>query len=92
MSDPNLTSALTILLVGMFTVFLILFLVVLSARTIILVTNRMTEDEKALIQGSTVRAVSRGNIPQDHQAVIEEVIHKLTAGKGRVIRIQNRTE
>lgn len=86
--NAELESALTILMVGMTTVFGILLLVVLSARSIIWVTNSLAENEVALIHGRTVRAPTRSSIPQDHQKIISKVVDQISGSRGTVIQIK----
>ncbi len=87
--NPELQQAVTILLVGMSTVFFILLLVVISARVIIALTNRFTVNEEIRIQGRTVRAASpRSHLPSHHQKVIHLSVQQLSGGLGVIEHIE----
>lgn len=88
MISSDLQTSLTILMIGMMTVFLILFIVIYVARFVIYLTNYFAEDEEALIRGSTVRAHAISDIPAQHMQVITQTVEMLTDGKARIIDIQ----
>lgn len=88
MPNSDIQTALTLLLVGMLTVFLILFIVVLTARVIIHITNGMSEKEEVLLVGRAVRAVSKPEVPLRHKQIIDGAIRQLSQKPVHIIKIR----
>jgi len=87
----ELYSALTVLIVGMLTVFTILSLVVLCGQVIIRVVNALhvPEPEELLAEHSGIRLADSGVGPNGKQlAAIVAAVEQVTQGKGRIERIE----
>ena len=81
----SLNTALTLMVIGMTTVFFILALVVGSGKTLILLVNRFFPEEK--IQGLPVYTEKRA-ISSKKIAVILAVVEEVTKGKGKISDIK----
>lgn len=79
----SLNEALTVMVVGMITVFFILFLIVLIGNLIIRLSNRyLPEDQGAVKSEKNKRS-------QDNtMKAIETAIHLITGGKGQITNIK----
>ena len=82
--DEVLQLALTILLVGMTSVFVVLSLVVLTGRVIISVTNRWAPAPEKVKGKPTTSSPSSKPVSNNALAAISAVVDFLTAGKGQV--------
>lgn len=92
--DANIGEAITVLIVGMTTVFIILSLVVLSGNILIRLLNRLgfvlNEEQletKSAAALSTTAAVATQSLPTSKQAAIEKAIHEWSGGKAAVKKI-----
>ncbi len=83
-----LETALTLLVVGMTTVFLILGLVVLSSRLLILLVNRYFPDP--IFASDPHRSVGkrRRGLPPEKLAAIVAAVEVFTGGRGRVDKVE----
>ena len=79
------TSALSLLAIGMITIFSILGLVVLSGQTLIRLVNRYTPD--APERSRTPKPASSPEIPDAHVAAIVAAVSAHTQGRGQVTHI-----
>ena len=82
--EQNLSNAVSILVVGMITVLLILWLVVVIGNLLIRVTNKYWPAPQ--IKGKTgtgARSISLGTL-----AVIVSAVEAVTGGKGKVTKIE----
>ena len=81
--EQNLSNALAIMIVGMITVFLILWLVVLIGNALIRLTNKFwPESEIAKKELKTASASSDGTV-----AAIVAAVDVVTKGKGKITKI-----
>lgn len=80
---PDLVNALSIMVVGMVTVFLILWLVVLIGNVLIRITNKFWPETKTNIQNKTVSV--QGN--KNTVAAIVAAVDTITNGRGKVTNI-----
>ena len=79
--NEALQTALSLLAIGMITVFIILTLVVGGGQAIIALTNRF-------IPETVVEKVTSDDVPADHVAVITAAVSEITGGKGTVEHIE----
>ena len=82
--EDVLNSALSIMLVGMVTVFIILWLVVLIGNGIILVVNRYWPAPKVAVKP----AGKHGAIASGTMAAIIAAVEAVTGGRGNVTNIE----
>jgi oxaloacetate decarboxylase (Na+ extruding) subunit gamma len=82
--EHDLNSALSILLIGMLTVFFILWLVVVIGNLIIMVVNRYWPAP----QGPVKRGGKSGAITSGTMAAIVAAVEAVTGGKGKVTKIE----
>lgn len=75
--ENNLSSALSLLIIGMITVFVVLLLVVLTGKVLILIVNRFSDEETEKVSAVKVAAIA---------AAVELV----TKGKGYINKIERR--
>ncbi|MFA5534094.1 MAG: OadG family protein [Mariniphaga sp.] len=81
-----LSNALVILLVGMLTVFLILWLVVLIGNAIIMVVNRYWPAPQVPVKaGGKTGAISSGTM-----AAVVAAVEAVTGGRGKVTSIEKK--
>jgi len=94
--DANIGEAITVLIVGMTTVFIILSLVVLSGNILIRVLNRLgfvlneeqiAETKTAAVVGTAATAMATQSLPSGKQAAIEKAIREWSGGKAEVKKI-----
>ena len=85
--SEDMQLALQLLAIGMITVFLILFLVVQSARILIAVVNHYWPAEPAPATVSEPKPVA-GGIDPKVISVISGVVSNITGGKGKIKRIE----
>ncbi|MEM1323361.1 MAG: OadG family protein [Bacteroidota bacterium] len=91
--NEDLSQALLVLVVGMFTVFLILGLVVLTGRLLIQIVNRfapltvMELPKRKKRQPASSSSTSSSLSPSTLAAIVAAVQH-LTDGKGRIEQIE----
>ncbi|RMF22785.1 MAG: oxaloacetate decarboxylase [Bacteroidetes bacterium] len=83
-----LETALTLLVVGMTTVFVILGLVVLSSRLLIVIVNRYFPDP--IFESDPARLVGKGHrgLSPEKLAAIVAAVEVLTEGRGRVEKVE----
>ena len=79
--NENLQIALTLLLIGMLTVFVVLLLVVLCGKLLIRIVNRL-EPEAAVAQPAA------GGISHEHLAVIVAAVDIITEGRGQLKEVE----
>lgn len=82
--EHDLNSAFSILLIGMLTVFFILWLVVLIGNLIIMVVNRYWPSAPGPVKTS----VKSGTISSGTLAAIVAAVEAVTGGKGKVTKIE----
>lgn len=82
----NINEALSLLLVGLITVFVILYLVVLIGNLVIRLTNRFMTAEPMAVKKEIAAGKARPTNPAKIAAVIAAV-EAITGGKGRVEKI-----
>lgn len=85
----NLNEALSLLLVGMITVLVILYLVVLIGNLVIRFTNRFIPEESIAVK----KEIATGKTVPTHPAKIAAVIaavEAVTGGKGRIEKIDKK--
>lgn len=80
--NPELLQSLSVLAVGMITVFSILGLVVLTGQTLIRIVNRMTPDP-APATPAVKSAISKGKL-----TAIVATVDIVTEGKGKITKIE----
>lgn len=85
--ENNFKTALDLLIVGMPTVFLILFLVVFIGNMIIRFVNRYVPQESEVAVVS--KPVEKSIEPQKMAAIVSAV-QLLTKGKGRVVKVEKK--
>ena len=89
--DPVISQALLVLLVGMITVFIILFLVVITGQTLIRFVNRFFPGEQK-IQNSKTKPIpvfyDEDNISKSKMVAIIAAVEAVTNGKGKISRIE----
>ncbi len=76
----NFSLGITLMLIGMVTVFAILLIVIYLSRLLIVFINRFAPEEVAPVKGHPAATVVSPTIMN----VIEATVEKLTGGKGRV--------
>jgi len=88
----DMQLALELLLLGMITVFLILSLVVLSARLLIFAVNRWsTTSLRSRSSEDRIVSTSVDNIPKEVIAVLAASVEVATQGQGRIVQIERQT-
>lgn len=78
--EPTISSALSLLLIGMITVFLVLFLVVVTGNLLIRLVNRFVSEELA--------QPSPASIEPNKLAAITAAIETITQGKGKITKVE----
>lgn len=81
-NDP-MTGGLTLMLIGMITVFLILLLVINLSKALILIVNKVTPEEAPV----TKAAPAKATIDSNTMAIIQAAVSNLTGGKGVVSNV-----
>ncbi len=81
--EPNFTEALTLLGIGMITVFLVLMLVVATGNILISFVNRYAKDV-------VVTPAKSENIPTGELVAITAAVEAFTLGKGRITKIEKK--
>ena len=76
----DISTALTLLVIGMITVFIVLFLVVLTGNLLIMLVNRYSFSEK--------RAEEDGPVDSRKIAAIVAAAEVITSGEGSVSKIE----
>ncbi|MBK9256833.1 MAG: oxaloacetate decarboxylase [Saprospiraceae bacterium] len=82
--ETNLFNALSLLLVGMFTVFIILFIVVTGGQILIKLVNRLDLP----IPGMELVKAKKSQITPENIAAITATVEIITDGKGKVAQIR----
>ena len=78
--DPQLYSALSLLAIGMLTVFIVLALVVFTGKMLITLTNRWSNED----QGSND---DNRSVHEQHLVAITAAVEVITKGKGHITNI-----
>ncbi len=78
--NPEITEALTLLGIGMVTVFLVLSLVVFTGKLLVALSNTF----------STTSASSQDEISTDVIAVINAAVEVVTVGRGKITKIEKK--
>ena len=78
--DPQLSTALSLLVTGMITVFVVLLLVVLTGNTLIRLVNLWAADGSGSAQDIDLKKV----------AAINAAVEMVTEGRGRVTKIERK--
>ncbi len=89
--DPVLSQALLVLLVGMITVFVILFLVVVTGQTLIRFVNRFFPGESKLADSKSKPVpvfYDEDNISKSKMVAIIAAVEAVTNGQGKISRIE----
>lgn len=79
---PDISTALTLLVIGMVTVFLVLLLVVTTGNLLITFVNRFIGEEQ------TKAARSTSDIAPNKVVVITAAVEAFTGGKGHITKIE----
>ncbi|MDP4680874.1 MAG: OadG family protein [Cyclobacteriaceae bacterium] len=83
MSD-DISTALSLLVVGMITVFIVLLFVVIGGNLLIKIVNKFAPE----VSRTSPKREERNNISPAKIAAIKSAIDQLTGGKGEVISIE----
>ena len=83
----NLNEAFNLMLVGMISVFIILFLVVYIGNTVVRLTNRFVSVDSIATKKEIAKGKSRPSNPAKIAAVIAAV-EAATGGKGKIDKIE----
>lgn len=78
--EPTISSALSLLVIGMITVFAVLALVYITGNILIRIVNKLGDEE------STVK--SGDSISPNKLAAIKAAVEMSTNGRGRIINIE----
>lgn len=85
----NVQTALTLMAVGMITVFSILGLVVLTGQVLVSVINKWYKTEKGpVLVRKTERTRRRKSISEAQLAAIVAAVDAITAGQGKIEKIE----
>ncbi|MBN1970892.1 MAG: OadG family protein [Candidatus Delongbacteria bacterium] len=87
--ESNLTNGLTLMIVGMGTVFTVLILVVLTSKYLVVLVNRFFPEIVKNVRKSSL--VSTNNqILNDNKsvAVLTAAVDVITSGKGKIVNIE----
>lgn len=85
----DMQLALELLLLGMFTVFLVLSLVVLSARFLIFAVNKWSSPSlRSRSSSERILRESPGDIPKEIIAVLTASVEVATQGRGRIVKVE----
>lgn len=76
---------LTLMAVGMVTVFTVLLIIINLSKVLIKVVNKVAPEEEVKTKGKA--APKPAAIPQDIMAVIKETVAQVTGGKGSVANV-----
>lgn len=82
----NLSDAFQLLIVGMLTVFCILFIVIYFGKLLIFLVNKYAPEAAA--KPAKVAATSNTTVDPKTMSIIEATINQLTAGKGKVAKVE----
>ena len=88
--SENLQTALTVLAVGMTTVFLILSLVVLTGKVLINIVNRFVPVAEIATSRRAKTALSKKDDKKENEkiAAIVAAVEAMTGGQGKIISIE----
>ena len=87
--EEQLSQGFIIMVIGMATVFLVLFLVTVTGKVLIWAVNTLTTEEKEpRISGRAITAKVRQEKDQAKIAAIIAAVDVVTAGKGRIEKIE----
>lgn len=82
--SENFLEALTLMAVGMLTVFVILLLVVVLGNAIIMFVNRFFPETESKLSNNS----PPGQVDRKHLAVIAAAVSVVTGGRGRVLKVE----
>lgn len=82
--ESNLSNAVLLLLIGMCTVFFILFIVVSGGKFLIRILNRVQLD----VHEVPFTKIKTEVLPPTKEAAIYAVVNVLTQGKGKIEKIE----
>ncbi len=85
--DANLSLSLLLMVVGMTTVFITLFSVVIIGNLIIRVVNKYFPEE---VKKAVSTAITSSTIEKNKMAAIIAAIDIVTAGKGKIIQVEKK--
>ncbi len=83
----NLNIGLELLVVGMCTVFLILIIVIWGGKLLINIVNKIAPEEEEA-SPKAAKATQTATIDGTTMAVLQEVVSKITGGKGRIASVK----
>jgi oxaloacetate decarboxylase (Na+ extruding) subunit gamma len=86
--EQTFADAIKLLIVGMLTVFVVLFLVILIGNTLIRIINRFMPEEAKKAANNVRTAVSSTSIDSQKMAVIASAVSIITNGKGKVENVE----
>jgi oxaloacetate decarboxylase gamma subunit len=87
--ENNIQSALTLLLVGMSTVFIILTLVVITGKVLIRLVNRFATEEVKAVKRKVVAGIQDQMSPKT-LAALTAAVEVATGGKGKIVKIEKK--
>ncbi len=82
----NISLGLTLMVVGMLTVFLILTLVIYLSKLLIIVVNKVAPEEGKAAKKPAAAKVT--TVDANTMAVISAAVSQLTGGKGSVAKVE----
>ncbi len=80
----NLNIGLELMVVGMCTVFMILIIVIWGGKLLINVVNKIAPEEEEASPKAAKAAAQTATIDGTTMAVLQEVVSKITGGKGHI--------
>ncbi|MBP9997883.1 MAG: OadG family protein [Bacteroidales bacterium] len=80
----NLGTGLTLMLVGMVTVFAILMIVIYGSRLLIQLINRIAPEEQA---PAKKESASPAAVDANAMAILEAAVAQITGGTGRIAKV-----
>lgn len=87
--NPDIQLALNVFLIGMFTVFIVLWLVIYTGKAVIWVVNRnVSRQEAKQLAAHQYHSPVSGPSKNAHLPAIIAAVEVVTAGKGRVEKIE----
>lgn len=84
----NMTLGLTLMLIGMFTVFIILLIVINLSKVLISIVNKIAPEEETAKKKAEIPAPAATKIDSNVMAIIEAAVKELTGGKGTVANVE----
>ncbi len=83
----NISLGLTLMGVGMITVFVILLLVINLSKLLIIIVNKVAPEEAKQVKGKAASPVAK-TVDDNTMSIISAAVAQITGGKGTVAKVE----